>query len=144
MKSNKTWVIIANGSQAKIYYSNDRKHHIELIKEISSESAHLLSSELGRDKPGRVFESANSAKHSVEPKHDLHQLEKLKFIAQLASLINKSANSQEFQELVLICSQEVLGYIRVELSKLAHSMVTKEINKDLTHINVKEILSYIT
>jgi protein required for attachment to host cells len=143
LKHNQTWVAVANGSVARIFCSNDKKHHIELVQEISSEAARLLSSELARDKPGRAFESSSATRHSIEPKHDLHQQEKQIFAKQLASLINEGANIQKYAELVLICSPEVLGHIRAELSKPAHSMIVKEINKDLTHMGEKEILAYL-
>ncbi len=143
VNNKNTWIMVANGSMGRVFCFNDKKSHIELIKEVVSETAHSRSAELGNDRPGRVYESANSARHAVEPKTDLHRKEKARFAHLMASLLDEGANSQKFSDLILISSPEFLGDIRAELSKYTYSMVKKEINKDLTHINKKEILNYI-
>jgi len=135
------WILVANGSSGRIFQSKGRC--LKLIQEISSESAHLKSRELGVDRPGRVYESANPAHHAVEPKTDPHRKEKTRFAHYLASFLNEGAILKKFDKLVLIASPEFLGDIRGELSKRTYKFVTKEVNKDLTHKNEEEILSYI-
>jgi protein required for attachment to host cells len=137
------WVAVLNGSKARIFYNNGLSKHIELVKECTSDTAHMRSSELGRDKPGRVFESANTARHSVEPKTDLHNKDKIQFAQQIASILNQASALGKFNNLILISSPEFLGEIRTKLSKSTYALVIKELKKDLTHLAEKDILNYI-
>lgn len=137
------WIMVANGSVGKIFKNNGSKLHIIQIFEASSQEAHLHDRDIRIDRPGRVFESANSARHALEPKMDLHRQEKVIFAQHIASFLNKGTNTKKFDELILIASPEFLGDMRLALNKRAHELIRKEINKDLTHLKEKEILGYI-
>lgn len=143
LEKKNIWIMVANGSLSKIFHNNGSKLRIKLLQEASSALAHLSSKELRISKPGRVYESANPARHAIEPKTDPHRKEKIRFAHNIASLLNEGATSHKFNELILIAPPEFLGDIRAQLIKHALKLIKKEINKDLTHLKEKEILSYI-
>ena len=56
-----------------------------------SADRHERSHDLGRDRPARVKESANAARHAVEPRRDLHEAAKEDFVALVAAEIEARA-----------------------------------------------------
>ncbi len=138
-----TWIIVANGSECKIFSANNHGKAIKLLKGFYSADSHLQAAYLGVDKPGRVHESGSATRHAIEPKTDLHDKEKTKFSDLIANYLNKEIKTEKFKHLILIASPEFLGEIRKKLSKNTISIIAKEINKDLTHLKEEEILQYI-
>lgn len=143
MHTKKTWILIADGSIGKIYDYIYKDSQLNLMKEFSSKDAHLSSAELGSDKPGRSHDSMGGARHSIEPKMDIHKKEKINFIQHIADYLNHSENKKEFDQLFICAASETLGHLRKLLNKQVSSLVTKEINKDLSHSNKNDILEHI-
>ena len=144
MKTKKVWVLLANGATGKIYNYIFKDSELLIIKEFSSEDAHLHSSELGTGKPGRSQESIGGLRHSIEPKMDLHKKEKLNFIHLMADYVNHQVNEKSFDQLIICAAPETLGNLRKLIGKQAAALITKEINKDLTHHHKKEIIEHLT
>ena len=138
-----TWIIVANGSECKIFSTNNNGKTIKLLKGFYSADSHLQAVYLGTDKPGRIHESGSATRHAIEPKSDLHYKEKIKFSNLIANYLNKEIKTEKFSHLILIASPEFLGEIRKKLNKQIISIIMKEINKDLTHIKEEEILQHI-
>jgi protein required for attachment to host cells len=135
-----TWVVVANGSECKIFFTNNNGKIIKLLKALYSADSHLQAAYLGVDKPGRIHESNIAARHAIEPKADLHDKEKTKFSNLIVNYLNNGIKTEEFKHLILIASPEFLGEIRKKISKRIALMITREINKDLTHANDAKIL----
>ncbi len=135
-----TWVTVANGSECKIFSVNSKNKTLQLLKGFYSASSHLQAVNLGAEKPGRVHESGNATRHTIEPKLDLHYKEKIKFSELIADYLNKEMSAKNFHHLVLIASPEFLGEIRKRLNKHVVSVIIKEINKDLTNTKEEKIL----
>lgn len=138
-----TWIIVANGSECKVFSTNKGGKAIKLLKEFYSAESHLQAASLGPERPGRVQESFSSTRHAIEPKTDLHDKEKTKFSDLIANYLNKEIKTEKVRHLILISSPEFLGEIRKKLSKQTISMITREINKDLTHASDAKILEIL-
>jgi len=141
--SKSSWVVVANGTTAKIFKRSYKKPHLQLIQEINAEEPHLKTTELGRDKPGRAFNAASDqTRYAMEPT-DLHDKEKFNFARNIALILNKGAEEQQCDELIIITSPEFLGKLHKVLSKKSYDILAKEINKDLTHMNENEVWDYL-
>lgn len=141
---NIKYILIANGNKALIYRSLGNIHNIELIEKFTSDSSHLQSHDLGRDKPGRGKEGLNgSMKHSTDSKTDPHKKEKHNFLVEVAHYLNREANSNAYAHLIIAASPEALGEIRNELDKTSKALIMLEINKDLTHVVAQDIPVHI-
>jgi hypothetical protein len=85
-------VAIADGEHAR-FVQPDVNNALRTVGSVDSASAHLRSRDLGADRPGRSFESGNSARHGVGQRHDLHTMAKEKFVrlvgAQLIGMLEK-------------------------------------------------------
>ncbi|MFN7039104.1 MAG: host attachment protein [Alphaproteobacteria bacterium] len=144
-KSHK-FLLVANGNKAIIYKTAGNLHNLERIKYFEVNESRKSSHELGRDKPGRGKEGMDfSMKQSLDSKTDLHKKAKHEFIVQVIEFVNETSQTGEFKELLIIASPEALGEIRSALEKYKHlsSLITFELNKDLTDIEPQEIVNYI-
>ena len=141
---SQTWVVVANGSECKIFSIENRKTGLKLLKEFYSTSAHLKSVKLGTDRPGRVHESNNATRHAIEPKSNLHYKEKTKFSNLIANYLNKAAVQIHFHHLIVTASPEFLGELRKKLSKNTNLLIAREVNKDLIHLQEKNILEALS
>jgi protein required for attachment to host cells len=138
-----SWIMVANGSECKIFSTNNNGKAIKLLQGFYSADSHLQTAYLGTDKPGRVHESSSATRHTIEPKADLHDKEKTKFSNLIANYLNKEMKTEKFKHLILIASPEFLGEIRKKLGKQTILMITREINKDLTHASDAKILEIL-
>ncbi|RYE14425.1 MAG: host attachment protein [Rickettsiales bacterium] len=138
------YVLVANGNKALIYKCNGNLNNLELEHKFITDESTKSSHELGSDKPGRGESGMNgSIKHSTDSKGDLHKKEKHNFIVEVVKFINDEANTNKFDKLIICSSPEALGEIRSQLGKHASSLISDEINKDLTHLPIGDIIELI-
>ena len=131
----KTWIVVADGARARIF-SLDRK----LGKLVAAGPSDLVAPasrqrtrDLRSDRPGRSFSSARSgARHAFEPPHDYHKLEKHRFMATLAGVLEEACGRGMFDALILVVPRRSLGELRGLLSKQVSERVSHEVAKDLT------------
>jgi hypothetical protein len=70
MKKAKIWYVIADGGRAR-FVERDEKGVFRTVSSFVSTALHAKSSDLGRDRPARVMESATTGRSAVEPRRDL-------------------------------------------------------------------------
>src|SRR5574340_1268407 len=97
----KLWVLVADGQHARVVV-RDAAGAFRTELTWQSDAMRLRSSDLGSDQPGRSFESVGPARHAIAPKHDLHQLEKTKFLHAVADKVNAAAAERAFDHLLLV------------------------------------------
>lgn len=141
LKQKKTWVLIADGTRARIFAKKHQKLENVMGQDFIGEN--LMDSDVGMDKPGRGYESNNPTRHAYEPRTDWHQYQKHLFAKDLCHIIEKANEKAEFDELIIITPPKILGDIREHLSKQTLSKVTAEIPKDVTKFTEHELLSYL-
>ena len=133
-----TYILVSDGSKARIYASDMNKHNLRSINTLSSETARMHSHDLGSKKPHGIFE-----RNRPEAKVDLHAKAKKDFAHYIASLLNSSSVAHEFQKLVLIAPPKFLDSLCSMLTKGTIALVAKEIKKDLTHADEQNLKNYI-
>jgi protein required for attachment to host cells len=143
MKPTRTWILIADGGGARILEALGRGHGVHEISGSESRVHNPPSHELGRDSPGRVYESVGHAHHAVEPRRDPHRALETLFASQLAAMLANYAASKSFDRLVLVAPPAMLGDLRKVISPQVREKVIAEIDKDLTKIPNNEISTHI-
>ena len=112
----------------------------DMVSPDSRQRAHELKS----DKPGRCYSSSRSGVPlTFEPPHDYQKLEKHRFIAALADVLESACTKQEFDDLVLVLPRRSLGELRGLLSKKVQGYVRQEIAKDLTNETPAGLLRHL-
>lgn len=141
IKQKKTWVLVADGARARIFVKNS--NHLTNVMGQDFVGENLKDSEAGTDKPGRGYESANSARHAYQPRTDWHQYHKELFAKELCTILEKANEDAEFDELIIISPPKTLGDIRAHLSKHTLTKVKAELPKDVTKFSEHELVSYL-
>ncbi len=141
MKKN-SWLLVANGSIARIYKVEKQQSLIE-VETLEHPESRLHNRDLVSDKPGRDFESVGFARHSLEPHSSPKQNEFNLFAKHLASYLENARNKGEFDRLYIAAGPALLGLLRQSLDATTTKLVSGEIDKDMTQMRPDEIVSHL-
>lgn len=136
-KHSRTWIVVADGARARFFEPS-----VDGRKLVPARPADMVMPEsrgherdLKSDKPGRVFSSARGGvRHALEPPHDYHKLEKHRFLASVAEVLDAACAQGEFDGLILVAPRRSLGEFRTLLSERVQRSVVREIAKELTSV----------
>jgi protein required for attachment to host cells len=142
MKPIKTLYVIADGGRAR-FVERDENGAFRTIASFASAEAHQRSHDLGLDRPTRVKESANAARHAVEPRRDLHAAAKEDFVKHVAGEIDTEHGRKSFDKLVLVAPPRVLTELKEKLSKAMTKLATDSLQKDLTKVPDHELAEHL-
>lgn len=141
-KNAKTWILVADGEHARVVVPTPHRQ-FHTINSIDSATAHHRSSDLGTDRPGRSFESANPTRHAIEPKTDPHRAAKENFIHAIAEQMNDAAAEGQYDRLVLVAPAHALNELRGALDGLAASRLDGTLAKDLVKVPDAELAGHL-
>lgn len=144
MQKKVTWILVADGARARVLMNDGIGKGLQPA--VDGEIVHALppTRELGTDRPGRGQQRGVSGRHALEPHVDWHRFEKEKFSKEMAALLDAAAERGAFHRLVLIAPPRTLGDLRTALGAKARALVHAEIDKDLTHVTVRELPDHLT
>jgi protein required for attachment to host cells len=134
MNDPRTWYVVADGGRARIVQKRDRQEAFDTRQELISEDIHHRTHELGTERPGRTRESAMSARHAMQPREDLHRVDKQKFAQEIAAVLNEASTRDQFDCLVLIAPAHALGDLRQALAAPTQRKIAAQLQKDLTKV----------
>ena len=141
---NKTmWFVIADGAQARIFANEADKGGLALVTQLKNDKARLPGAKLGRDKPTRVQESANSGRSAAEPHVDPKEREKLRFAHQLGGHVEEAAKKDKFASFVLVAPARAAREIRAALGKTARDRLIGVVNKDLSWVGDADMEEHV-
>lgn len=141
MKMPKVYYVIADGGRAR-FVERDKEGAFRTHSSFVSSELHMSAHDLGRDRPSRVKESANPARHAVEPRQDPHLAAKADFIHTIGAELGALLKQGQFEELVLVAPPGVIHELKVSLSAETAKAVVKELHKDLTKVPDHELPSH--
>lgn len=140
-KQKKTWVLVADGTRARIFVKRFKSLNNVMGQDFVSDN--LRDSEIYMDKPGRAYESANPTRHAYQPRTDWHDYHKQLFAKEICSILEKAHENAEFDELIIISPPKMLGDIRGYLGKQILPKITAEVAKDISKLSEYELLQYL-
>lgn len=142
MRSQKTWIVIADAGRARIL----ERHAGGRLSELpdSRIEQHVPSSrEIVSDKQGTTMVSGGAERHAYSPRHDPHREAKRHFIERLAAQLDAHVANGDVDRIVLVAPPQALGDLRAALSDAAVKRVIGEVHKDLTKTPDHEIDSHL-
>jgi protein required for attachment to host cells len=142
MKKAKLWFVIADGGRAR-FVARDEHGAFKTVVSFVSAKLHARSSDLGRDRPARVMESATPGRSAVEPRRDLHEAAKEDFIKLVAERLEAEHSSGQFDSLVLVAPPGVLTELKQALSKPIAKLVVDDLQKDLTKVPDHDLAGHL-
>lgn len=141
MKEN-AWVVVANGSLARIFAGHTH-HKLEQLEVIEHPATRIHGRDLVTSKPGRSFDSKGVGRHSLESELTPQKNEATQFATHLAQHLEHSRRVNAFTKLYLIVSPSFLGMLRSALHPHIREMIKLEVDKDATSKSVEEIGNYL-
>jgi protein required for attachment to host cells len=142
MKPIRTYILIADGARAHLLLSEGRGKPLTEVPDSDIRVDLKADHDLTTDRPGRVHESANVARHAIE-REDLQRKEKERFVQSLAEGLDRRLANREYDRLVIAAAPETLGIIRSALSDKVRASILAEVAKDLTKIPNPQIRSHL-
>ncbi len=142
VKHLKLWVVVADGEHARIVAPRE-DGALQTHERIDSKSAHLRSSDLATDRPGRVHESVSATRHGEAPRTDPHDAAKDRFGKDLGAFLLRSSREGAFDELVLVAPSHILADLQGSLDKPASDKLRGALAKDLTKVPDHELQPHL-
>ncbi len=143
MKRIITWILVADGSQARLFCNDGPGRGVAPLFDDLLTGCNLPGREIMSDRPGPAFDSMGQGRHAKEPRTDPREVEKRRFAHAPAAMQEDGLNQGGFDCLVLVAPPRALGQLRDELSKSARDKVSAELTKDLTQTPLHELPEHL-
>jgi len=143
MKPPRTWIVVADGARARILLNEGPGKGLAKEPLRTVDARIPPTRDLGSDRPGRAQAAPGTARHAVQPRADWHTFEKEKFARGIARIINRAADRNAFERLVLVAPSKTLGQMRQELGKAAIARLAGEAAKDMTGVSMHDLPKHL-
>ena len=141
MKKTVTWVLIADGAQARVLEHNGPGKGFRQVEGLDWSIEPLQAQDLVTDRPGS--KSGGGARGGgIGPKTDPVEHRETEFVKSVAAALEKQQQAGAFDRLVIAAAPIALGDIRKAMSANVKKLVVAEINKDLTNIPTANLDSH--
>ena len=144
VKKTVTWILVADGAQARLYANDGPGHGIHPATEW--DFALDLPSKVGdivSDREGRVVSSGGSGHHALNPRIDPRRHLEAEFLKSVATFLEEGALAKSYDRLVLVAAPRALGDLRAMLAPHAAGLVTRELDKDLVHLPQRDLEKHL-
>jgi protein required for attachment to host cells len=133
VKQERTWIVVADGGQARILVSTGRMKGVRRLPGGQFQTQLPASREIMSERQPRVHESVGQARHAVEPRHDPHEDLKQQFLVRLAQYLEGAERRGEFEHLLVVAPATAMGDLRQEFGPALRGRLLREIVHDYTH-----------
>jgi len=142
MKPKVTWVLIADGTHAKVFQHGGPGKGLVALRDMMFEEEPLKAQDIVSDRPGRSFSSVGQGRSGYEPPSDPVDVREARFMKTVAERLDAKFREGAFHRLVIAAAPEALGDIRPQLSKAVQAAIVGELPKDLTRMPTDKLESH--
>ena len=142
MRMPRTLYLIADGGRAR-YVERTGPGHFNTFRKFVSAHIHEKASELGRDRPARVQESATTVRHGIERKASPRDKVELKFIQAIAADLREDSTIGDSDNLVIAAPAKLLAVLRDSLPPRFASKLIDSIDRDLTKVPDSDLYRHL-
>lgn len=139
----KTWILVANACQARIYCRNGIKQELALVTEMRHPESRMKNSELVSDRAGAMPGTGSGQGASRVSQSDPKQNEALHFAQELAQTLNQGRCSQQFERIILVAPPTFMGLLGEKIDAQTAKFVTDKLGKDYTQSTEKELVAFL-
>lgn len=139
-----TWLLVANGSEARLFETEFRPKELHLLQEFSHPESREKGAELSSDKSGHYQGDAGtgaSTQGAFNESSDPKEYEMERFAGMLMKQLEAGRNANSFQHLIVASSPKFHGLLNKKMNSHISRLVDKHINKDLTSFREDELLA---
>lgn len=133
-----TWIMVANASQAKLFTNKGPNKGLELVKELEHPESREKAAELVSDRIGNYAGSGSYAQ-ATNPKE--HEAER--FAQEIAQELEHGRVNNAYEKLIVVTSAHFMGLLNNRISQQVKSRISESINKDYTHLPMRELAGHL-
>lgn len=147
---NTTYILVANGSEAKLYSAPDKDlfptnlNHISLtlMEEFNHPQSREKTSQLVTDGLGRYSGMGGPNSNFSDPT-DPQEHEKDQFSRELAMMLDEKRKKELLHALILICPARFYGDLNRHLSSQVSKVIKQVIDKDYTKEPTSKLVDHL-
>ncbi|WP_224703025.1 host attachment protein [Devosia aquimaris] len=143
MKKTITWILIADGAQARVLENTGPGKGLAQVKGLDWSIEPLQAQDIVTDRPGRSFSSAGPGRSAMEPKTDPVEHRETEFVKSVAATLDAKLQEGAFDRLVVVAAPIALGDLRKAMTPNVQKAVMAEINKDLTNLPTAQLPQHL-
>lgn len=132
MKKTVTWVLIADGAQARVLENTGPGKGLKQVEGLDWAIDPLQAQEIVTDRPGSKS-GGGAFGGGLEPRTDPVAHRETKFVKSVAAMLDRQQQKGAFDRLVIAAAPIALGDLRKAISAAVKKTVVAELNKDLTN-----------
>jgi protein required for attachment to host cells len=140
---SKFWVLVADESAARLFASDKIRVELNEFEILTNPEARLHERDLGTERQGRGFESANPSRHAMEPSSSIREERARKFVREIARKLEQGANQRDYERLIIVAPPDFLGLLRQQINAGVQERLAQSIGKNLVKATPKSILGYL-
>lgn len=137
---NTEWIVVASREQARIF-SRRGIGELSLVCEMGNPQGLMKPQDLESDRPGRSTDNRMRARHAYSTEESATERSLRNFYREVIDRVEHSHYQHEFDSLTLIAEPRLLGILRSLLPDALSHVLRREIPKDLSYAEEKQILS---
>ena len=141
MKKTKTWILIADGTQARVLEHTGPGKGLANVKGLDWSIPPLQSQDIDTDRPGRAHSAVGRS--AMEPKTDPAQHREAELVRSIANVLDEKAKAGDFDRLVIAAAPIALGHLRKLLSEHVKKVIVAELDKDLTNLPTPQLAKHL-
>ena len=139
MKPTVTWILVANGTQARVLENTGPGKGLRQVDGLDFAIDPLMAQEIVSDKPGRSYSSVGHGRSAIQPKTDPVEHRETEFVKSLARMLERKRQEGEYDRLVIAAAPIALGEIRKAMSPGVKKTILAELDKDLTNLPTPQL-----
>lgn len=139
----KNWVLVANRTGARLFENVGSGSGLTKLDEFSHPEGRLKDQDLASDQGGRAYDSEGSGRHRMEQRESPKEHEDREFARSLAKALKAGLEKDHFTRLFLVAESKFLGEIKAELDKKCLSLLEATLDKDLVHVEDRDIAGHL-
>lgn len=135
---HKTWILVANGSEAKLYANEGPNTGLSVVKEFDHPASRAKNADLVTDRAGRMQSSGNG-RGSRQPHMTPKEHETEVFALELARELVRGRSTNQCNRVILVAPPTMMGLINGSLDHSTANLVSERLEKDYTKSPTRQV-----
>lgn len=146
MDATKTWILVADGAQARLFCHDGPGKPVRALDHDDFEGQAVKAREVDRDKPGRTFtnNTMDEGRSAYEPKSNPQDRARHELMREVVEDLNRHAQRNEFDQLIVCAPAQTMASIRELMPKPLRQKVVAEETKNYTGSGEADLERHLT
>jgi protein required for attachment to host cells len=139
----RTWIVAADNTRARIFEAEGVGKNFHEIQDFVNEAGRERYQDLRTDAKGRFYgKGERDQAHTAEPDIDASVHETELFAKKVCEYLDKARLEHKYDALFVVAFSKFLGMMRDSLSKEAQQLIQREMTKDISSYDEKDIAKF--